>query len=84
MEAFLITLSKETAIKSVERITGVTDKRVWNILDHYVSQAVKEIDSSNMTSIGIDETSRKRGHNYVTIAVDMEERKVFHAYRRQR
>ena len=31
-----------------------------------------------MTSIGIDETSRKRGHNYVTLAVDMENRKVFH------
>ncbi|MCK5849058.1 MAG: transposase, partial [Caldisericia bacterium] len=40
--------------------------------------AVKEIDSSNMTSIGIDETSRKKGHNYVTLAVDMEARKVFH------
>ena len=31
-----------------------------------------------MTSIGIDETSRKRGHNYVTLAVDLKERKVFH------
>jgi len=31
-----------------------------------------------MTSIGIDETSRKLGHKYVTLAVDMEDRKVFH------
>ena len=78
LEAFLLTLSKESTVKGVERITGVTDKRIWNILDHYVSQAVQEIDSSNMTSIGIDETSQKRGHNYVTLAVDMKKKKVFH------
>ena len=78
MEAFMLTLCKETTVKGVERVTGVKDKRVWNVLDHYVGNAVKEIDSSNMTSIGIDETSRKKGHNYVTLAVDMEARKVFH------
>jgi transposase len=78
MEAFMLTLCKETTVKGVERVTGVTDKRIWNVLDHYVGNAVKEIDSSNMTSIGIDETSRKKGHNYITVAVDMETRKVFH------
>ena len=40
--------------------------------------AVQNIDSSALTEIGIDETSRKKGHQYVTVAVDMEERKVFH------
>ena len=78
----MLTLCKETTVKGVERVTGVKDKRVWNVLDHYVGNAVKEIDSSNMTSIGIDETSRKKGHNYVTLAVDMEDRKVFPANER--
>ena len=78
MEAFILTLCKETTVKGVERVTGVKDKRVWNVLDHYVGEAVQKIDSSNMTSIGIDETSRKLGHKYVTLAVDMQDRKVFH------
>jgi len=70
-------MSKETPIKGVERITKVTDKRIWNVLHHYITEAVKNIDSSNMTGMGVDETSQKRGHQYVTIAVDMDERKVF-------
>ena len=43
LEAFLLTLSKESTIKGIQEIT----------------------------SIGIDETSKKRGHNYVTLSVDM-------------
>jgi transposase len=78
MEAFLILLSKETTVKGVERITKAPDKRIWKVLRHYVGSALQNIDSSTITEIGIDETSRKRGHQYVTVAVDMEERKVFH------
>jgi transposase len=47
-------------------------------LHHYVGSALQNIDSSALTEIGIDETSRKKGHQYVTVAVDMKERKVFH------
>ncbi len=78
MEVFLILLSKETTVKGVERITKVPDKRIWNVLRHYVGDALQNMDSSNMTGMGVDETSQKRGHQYVTIAVDMHERKVFH------
>jgi transposase len=77
MEIFLILLCKETTVKGVERITKIPDKRIWNVLRHYVEEAVQNIDSSTITEIGIDETSRKRGHQYVTVAVDMKERKVF-------
>jgi len=78
MEIFLILLCKEATVKGVERITKVPDKRIWTILRHYVEEAVQNIDSSTITEIGIDETSRKKGHQYVTVAVDMKERKVFH------
>ena len=78
MEAFFVFLSKESTVKGVERITKVPDKRIWNVLHHYVDDAVQNIDSSTMTDMGMDETSRKRGHQYLTIAVDMEARKVFH------
>jgi transposase len=64
MEIFLILLCKEATVKGVERITKVPDKRIWNILRHYVDKAVQNIDSSTITEIGIDETSRKRGHQY--------------------
>jgi hypothetical protein len=33
-------------------------------------------DLSTLTAVAIDETSCRRGHNYLTIAADTEERKV--------
>lgn len=72
MEAFILTLSKDTTVKTLKRITGIKDKLILNVLDYYVSETVQEIDSTSMTSIGIDETSQKRGHNYFTLTALME------------
>jgi transposase len=35
-------------------------------------------DPSSVTQLGFDETSRRKGHQYVTVAVDLEERRVLH------
>ena len=32
-----------------------------------------------LVELGIDETSAKRGHDYVTVGVDMQKRRVIHA-----
>ena len=34
---------------------------------------------SDVRHVGVDETATKRGHNYVTLFVDMEQAKVIHA-----
>ncbi len=34
---------------------------------------------SVLTQLGFDETSRRQGHNYLTVAVDLKERRVLHA-----
>ncbi|MPZ36340.1 MAG: ISL3 family transposase, partial [Rhodospirillales bacterium] len=41
-----------------------------------VDLAVAEADLSTVTAVAIDETSCRRGHNYLTIVADAEERKV--------
>lgn len=56
----------------------INDKRLWRIIDHYVKEACKLEDFSEVSSLGIDETSRK-GHNYITVMVDLSERKVIYA-----
>ena len=38
-------------------------------------------DFSAVTEVGVDETSSKRGHNYVSVFVDMQTPKVLFAYR---
>ena len=50
-------------VNAAARIIQITDKRLWRIVEHYVVKAV-----------GLDETASKRGHNYVTVFIDMEKR----------
>jgi transposase len=45
------------------------DTRLWRILNHYVSEARAEADFSSVKEVGVDETSSRRGHNYVTLFV---------------
>jgi len=49
------------------------DTRLWRVLQHYVEQARAEADFSQVTAIGVDETSRRRGYNYVTVFADLDE-----------
>ena len=46
------------------------------ICSRYVDLAVAEADLSPVTAVAIDETACRRGHDYLTIAADADERKV--------
>jgi transposase InsO family protein len=41
------------------------DTRLWRVLDHYVSWAVEGLDLSEVEQIAADETSARRGHDYI-------------------
>lgn len=74
-----MTLVKAMPVKTVAAYVGEHDTRLWRILHHYVDQARERADFSNITRFGVDETARKRGHNYVSLFVDLEDRKVLFA-----
>ncbi|MBF0551705.1 MAG: transposase [Deltaproteobacteria bacterium] len=78
-EAFILTLAKAMPVNSMAKIVGEHDTRLWRILNHYVEEARKGQDYSDVEQIGVDETSSKRGHNYVSIFVDMAKSKVLFA-----
>src|SRR5512134_1702098 len=54
------------------RIIGVTDQRLWRIVEHYVTQAVTRLDLSRLKAISLDETAAKRGQTYVTVFIDLD------------
>ena len=54
-------------------------KRIWTIFNFWINKAYNAADHSKVTQVGIDETSSKKGHNYVTIGVDLKEHNVLHA-----
>jgi transposase len=61
---------------AVAEMLNISVHRVMAICDKYVDEAVKQADYSQVTAVAIDETSRKRGHNYVTLVADAKQRSV--------
>ena len=75
-EAYVLALAKAMPIANVAERMGEHDTRLWRILDHYVWAAVEKQDLSEVRQIAADETSARRGHDYISLFVDMVRRKV--------
>jgi len=78
-EAMVLVLARQMPVRAMSRIVKEHDTRLWRVLDHYVQETRKEADHSSVTEVGVDETSSKRGHHYVTLFVDLEDPKVLFA-----
>jgi transposase len=71
-EQVVMSLAREMPVNAVASFVGVSDNRIWRIIRHYVCKAMAGLDLSATRSIALDETACKRGHNYVTIFLDMD------------
>lgn len=54
------------------------DTRIWRVIIYYVKKSRAKEDFSKVPIVGVDETSFKKGHKYVTIVVDIENSKVIY------
>jgi transposase len=75
-EALVLAMAQQMTFAAVAKLVGESWHRVHAICSRYVDLALAEADLSEVTAVAIDETSCRRGHNYLTIAADMDERKV--------
>jgi len=75
-EALVLALVKHMPVATLANHVGEHDTRIWRILEYYVEKEVAATDLSEVTKVGVDETAARRGHNYVTIAVDLDEKKA--------
>lgn len=75
-EAFVLAFAREMTFTGVSRLVNISVHRVMAICEKYVNEAVAQADYSEVTSVAIDETSRARGHEYVTVVADAERRAV--------
>jgi len=79
-EAFALALiENEMPVNKAALILDVYANRLWTIFNYWISRAFLKDDPSTIQHMGIDETSSRKGHNYVTIAVDLEDKRTIFA-----
>lgn len=76
-EGWVVELAKHLPVATIANMVDEHDTRLWRFIKHYVDEARSREDYADVTAIGIDETSKK-GHKYVTVVVDLNQRKVIY------
>ncbi len=71
-EAMIMLLAKAMPVKTIGEFVGEHDTRLWRIIHHYVDKGRADADYSEVQEVGFDETSSKRGHDYVSLFVDLD------------
>ena len=77
-EALLLELCRNMHVIQVALMTNVSSNKLWRMLDLYVEAARFDEDCSQLSTVGMDETSVAKGHDYITLFVDMDQRKTLH------
>ncbi len=79
-EAFsLLLIENEMPVNKAAEIVRVNPHRLWTVFNYWISKAHREDIVEQPQQIGFDETSTRKGHNYLTTMVDLQERRVLFA-----
>ena len=75
-EAFALTLMRVMPVSKAGEILGETDQKLWRALFAHVDAAWTELSWDGVVWVGADEMNRKKGHNYLTVFVDLQAKRV--------
>jgi transposase len=75
-EGFALTLMREMPVSKAGEILGETDHKLWRPLFAHVDAAWAALSRENVVWVGADEMNRRKGHNYLTVFVDLEAKRV--------
>lgn len=79
-EALVMVLARNgMTAQAIGRMVGEHDTLIWRILKHYVEESRTRLDCTQVTRVGLDETSRTKGHRYVTVFMDLDQRRIVFA-----
>lgn len=78
MDAIILMLAQSMPVLKIAEMLGEHDTKIWRVIIYYVKKSRAKEDFSSISTIGIDETSFKKGHKYVTILADIENSKVIY------
>ena len=72
----LVMAMSSMPVRGIAGVMREHDTRIWAMLNRIVAKAHAEADFSGVTDVGVDETARRRGHNYLTSFVDLRGERV--------
>jgi len=78
-EAMALLLLREMPVATVAELVRETDTRLWRMIFAHVEAAYAKRDMSEVTRVGVDEMSIRKGHEYLTIFADLEKKAVLFA-----
>lgn len=76
-EGYAMLIMADTPRRKASRLLRCNEKALTSILKYWVGDAVEKLDLSDVKNMAIDETSFKKGHDYATVAIDADKRRVF-------
>lgn len=79
MEAFVVALCQAMPVAQVARLVGVSDDRIWRVLNHHVTTARQQERHDAVRRVGVDETSTRHGQRYLTLFHDADARRLLFA-----
>jgi len=78
-EVAMLTYAKQMPIAPLAQMAREHDTRIWRVIEHHVDAARSGMDFSEVDEVGMDETSARRGQDYVSIFMDLRQRRVMFA-----
>ena len=78
MDSLIVLMSQHMTVTAIAEMIDEHDTRIWRVLEYYVAEARCNEDFSEVRSVGVDETSRAKGHKYVSVFIDLDESRVIH------
>jgi transposase len=75
-ESFAMLLVKEMTVQAAARLLRIYDTRLWRIVRRHVDSARAREDYSDVRKVGMDETSLRPHHNYISLFADLERNRV--------
>ena len=63
-------------VNTVRKIINESNDKIWAMLERYITKALSNNDYLHLRAVGMDETSRRSGHDYITLFVDLFERRT--------
>jgi transposase len=75
-EALIMMMCREMTFAAVSRLVGLSWHQVVAICKRYVDLGLEQADFSEVKRLAADETSKAKGHDYITLVADADERRV--------